>query len=296
MASPAVTYSLSNGQVIDAAQLNQNFSDIINGITDATKDLSISALTCAGNVSFTGNTTIGNAAGDDLTITASLASTISIKTTASYNIGSSTLGLAGIYLGANSQTVRIVGSGSMSATWTLTLPVTAGTAGYRLITDGSGNTSWSNLSTGATAGTAMIAGNVGEILIQNKTRASMTTITAQSAANVTGTALTLTAGTWAVYGTIGYNSAGGGTIVMPTVNINSSSATVPASTYSGVPNSGIIYHRSQNAATADNDVIISAGPSFLSTTGTTLYLVSFYDSGGSGQISHWGQIYAVRTA
>ena len=144
MAAPSYTYSLANGTTADASQVMQNFNDILNGVSDGTKDLSINALTCAGNVSLNGNTTLGNSSADDLTVTASLASSIAIKTTNSYNIGSSTLGLASIYLGANSQTVRILPSASMSATWTLTLPTTAGTNNYILTTNGSGTTSWTS--------------------------------------------------------------------------------------------------------------------------------------------------------
>lgn len=142
MASPAVTYTFSNSTTADASQINQNFTDLINGMTDGTKDFSISALTCAGNVTFNGNTTIGNASSDDLTITASLASTLNIKTTNSYDIGSTTLGLRALYFGANSQTVNIKGSASMSATWTFTLPTTAGSNLQFLQTNGSGVTSW----------------------------------------------------------------------------------------------------------------------------------------------------------
>lgn len=142
MPSPSYTYTLTNGTTADASQVMQNFNDIKNGVTDGTKDLSISALTCAGTATFNGSVNLGNASGDDLTVTGSLASTIPIKTTASYDIGSSTLGLRALYFGRNSQTVNIQGSSSMSATWTLTLPVTAGTAGYGLQTDGNGVTSW----------------------------------------------------------------------------------------------------------------------------------------------------------
>ena len=105
MPSPTVTYTFSNSTTSDATQVNQNFTDVINGISDGTKDLSISALTVAGNASFSGTVTLGNASSDDLTFTGSLASSIPIKTTNTYNIGSSTLGLASVYLGANSQTV-----------------------------------------------------------------------------------------------------------------------------------------------------------------------------------------------
>lgn len=142
MAAIAVTYSFTNGTTSDATQVNQNFTDIINGLSDGTKDISVSAGTFAGNVSISGNTTIGNASGDDLTVTASLASSIPIKTTNSYDIGSSTLGLRALYFGANSQTVKIQGSSSMSATWTLTLPVSAGSDKQFLQTNGSGVASW----------------------------------------------------------------------------------------------------------------------------------------------------------
>lgn len=142
MASPSVTYTFANSTASDATQVNQNFTDLINALSDGTKDLSISAFTCAGTATLNGHVNLGNSSSDDLTITASLASTLAIKTTNSYDIGSSTLGLRSAYFGANSQTVAIKGSASMSATWTLTLPVTAGTSRYRLETDGAGVTSW----------------------------------------------------------------------------------------------------------------------------------------------------------
>lgn len=149
MAAPSLTYTLTNGSTADASQVMQNFNDLLNGYTDGTKDLSISALTCAGTATLNGNVAIGNASADDLTITASLASSIPIKTTNSYDIGSSTLGLRALYFGANSQTCKIQGSSSMSATWTLTLPVSAGTANYALTTDGSGVGSWTSVVLGS---------------------------------------------------------------------------------------------------------------------------------------------------
>lgn len=149
MAFPSVTYTFVNATTASAAEVNTNFTDLVNGMSDGTKDMSINALTTAGAATFNGDMTLGNSSADLLTVTASLASTIPINTTNSYNIGSSTKGLAGIYFGANSQTVRIVGSASMSATYTFTLPVNAGTSGYILQTDGSGVTSWTSNFTSA---------------------------------------------------------------------------------------------------------------------------------------------------
>ena len=123
MASPSVTYTFSNSTTADATQVNQNFTDLINGITDGTKDLSISALTCAGNATLNGNTTIGNASGDDFTLTASLASSIPIKTHNSYDIGAATTGLRYLYFASSSatKTAKLIGP-AISSDIVVTLP------------------------------------------------------------------------------------------------------------------------------------------------------------------------------
>lgn len=97
MAAPSLTYTLTNNSTADATQVMQNFNDLLNGYTDGSKDLSISALTCAGTATFNGAVNLGNATGDDITVTGSLASSIPIKTTNTYDIGSSTLLLAKVY-------------------------------------------------------------------------------------------------------------------------------------------------------------------------------------------------------
>jgi hypothetical protein len=61
MAAPSVTYTFSNSTTADATEVNTNFTDIINGITDGTKDLTINLLTVNGAASFNGNVTLGNA-------------------------------------------------------------------------------------------------------------------------------------------------------------------------------------------------------------------------------------------
>lgn len=130
MPSPSYTYTLTNGTVADASQVMQNFTDILNGVTDGTKDLSVAALTAAGTATLNGNINLGNSSADDLTITASLASTLPIKTTNSFNIGSATLGLAGIYFGTgDTDTARIV-SASLAASRTYTLPDAGGAADF----------------------------------------------------------------------------------------------------------------------------------------------------------------------
>jgi hypothetical protein len=199
MAAVSVTYSFSNATVASATEVNQNFTDLINGISDGTKDLSISALTVAGNFTANGTTnTIGNASADDLIITASLASSIAVKTTATYGIGDATHGLTGIYFGANSQTIRIVPSASMSATWTFTLPVTVPTVdGYHLVSTTGGVSSWTNAIKGIVDGSSATAGNVGEIIGTNITSDSSTG-TASTEADITSASIALSAGSWVV--------------------------------------------------------------------------------------------------
>lgn len=140
MANISVSHTFVNSTTADASQVNTCFQDIISGTSDGTKDFSISALTVGGTLTANGNVTLGNASSDDLTVTASLASSLAIKTTATYNVGSSTLGLLSVYLGNSTFTTRLL-SGA-SASWSMTLPATAGTARYRLETDGAGATSW----------------------------------------------------------------------------------------------------------------------------------------------------------
>ncbi len=143
MASPAVTYTFTNGTTADATQVNQNFTDIINGMTDGTKDLSISALTCAGSAILNGNVTLGNASGDDITVNGSIASHVVSKTTATYNLGSSSIGYLGVYQSAGaSYTFSWLGSASASASYTLTVPTATGVVGQGMVVSASGVLSW----------------------------------------------------------------------------------------------------------------------------------------------------------
>lgn len=144
MANITVTNTFSNSTTADAAQVNTNFTDIINGTSDGTKDFSISALTCAGAATLNGAVTLGNATADDITVTGSLSSSIPIKTTNLYDIGSATLGLRSAYIsddGGAARTTRLLGA-TVAASWTFTFPTGAGTSRYRLETNGSGVTSW----------------------------------------------------------------------------------------------------------------------------------------------------------
>jgi hypothetical protein len=143
MAYTSVTNTFTNGTTASASQVNQNFTDIINGLSDGTKDVNINAATLAGNLIVNGNTTLGNSTSDDVTITGSLASSLSIKTNNTYDIGGSSLAPSSIYLGApSSRSTRLRANQSLSASNTLVFPDGGGTSRYFMETDGSGNLSW----------------------------------------------------------------------------------------------------------------------------------------------------------
>jgi hypothetical protein len=98
MAAPSVTNTFTNGTTADATEVNQNFTDVINGITDGTKDLTISAFTANGAATFNGAVTLGNATGDDITITGRVASDIDPKTAATNTLGDATQTWRALYL------------------------------------------------------------------------------------------------------------------------------------------------------------------------------------------------------
>jgi hypothetical protein len=91
MAYPSVTYSFTNGTTISATEVNQNFTDLINGASDGTKDYNINALSVAGSANLNGNVALGNATSDDVTVTGRIASDIVPKTDDTYDLGTSAL-------------------------------------------------------------------------------------------------------------------------------------------------------------------------------------------------------------
>jgi hypothetical protein len=91
------------------------------------------------------------------------------KTTYTLGLGvaSTTTGTFNLYNSASANSVSLK-SGNNTAAWTLTLPVDDGTNGQYLQTDGSGNTSWTTVSTGITINTTAISGGTsGRILYDN---------------------------------------------------------------------------------------------------------------------------------
>lgn len=145
MAAPSYTYTITNGTAADASQVTQNFNDILNGVTDGTKDLTVNALEVNGALQCDGHVTLGNGSGDDITVTGSIASSIAIKTQYSYDFGSATAGIKSIYFGSSdaaARGTRLIGA-TVAADWTLTLPTAVPTAaGKFLAATTAGVSSW----------------------------------------------------------------------------------------------------------------------------------------------------------
>ena len=95
MSNISVTNTFVNGQSADAGEVNTNFTDVINGTSDGSKDFSVSALTVAGVGTFNGNVVLGNGSGDTITVTgtATFAETTTF-TGATVHNGAVTLGNA----------------------------------------------------------------------------------------------------------------------------------------------------------------------------------------------------------
>lgn len=213
MAYTAVTYTFSNSTTSDATQVNQNFTDIINGLSDGTKDLSIAALTVAGTTTLNGAINLGNATTDDITITGYMASSLIPKTNQTYDIGTADLGLRALYLGvasAGALTAKVIASASIAADRIYTMPE-AGTDASFVMTAGTQTISGAktfdtagNAIKGIISGSAVAAGYFGETIEsksggtgKNLTNNTYVTFSDNTAGGVAG-GVVLTPGKWSI--------------------------------------------------------------------------------------------------
>ena len=150
MAFPSVTNTFVNGASADAGEVNTNFTDVINGLSDGTKDFSMSAGTLAGVLTCNGNVVLGNGTGDDITITGSLAATLNIKTDGTFDLGTTAAGLRVGYFGdAGGNTVGIQAPAIASnflftlPGFTTVMPAADGTSGHVMRTNASGTLAFS---------------------------------------------------------------------------------------------------------------------------------------------------------
>lgn len=79
MANPSVTNTFVAATTAQSSQVNQNFTDLINSLTDGTKTLTVAAIV-TGTLTTSGNVTLGDAVGDTCTITgiATIGSTLNV--------------------------------------------------------------------------------------------------------------------------------------------------------------------------------------------------------------------------
>jgi hypothetical protein len=97
MANITVTHTFVNGTTADGTEINTNFSDIVNGTSDGTKDFSINALTCAGTATLNGNVVLGNATGDTITPNGRFAADIDPSADNARDLGASGLAFKAVY-------------------------------------------------------------------------------------------------------------------------------------------------------------------------------------------------------
>lgn len=208
MSNPSVTYTFSNSTTADATQINQNFTDLINGLSDGTKDLSISALTVAGTATLNGAVNLGNATSDDITITGYLASSFIPKTNQTYDIGTADLGLRALYLGvasAGALTAKVIASASIAADRIYTMPEAGAdasfvmTAGTQTISGAKTFDTAGNAMKGITSGSAIAAGYIGETIESSST----------------GTAKNLTNNTYVTFSNNTLGGVAGGVVLTP---------------------------------------------------------------------------------
>lgn len=80
MAYPSVTYTFTNGTTADGANVSTNFTNLVSGFSDGTKDFNMNAGTLAGNFTVNGNVVLGNATSDTIALTG----IVSMNTAGSY--------------------------------------------------------------------------------------------------------------------------------------------------------------------------------------------------------------------
>jgi len=198
MAFITVSNSFTNSTTADASQVNTNFSDIINGTSDGTKDFSISALTVAGVFTANGNVILGNASSDDVTITGSLAATFPIKTNTSFDLGTSTKGLSALFIGGTSTFTSKLVSATLTASRVNTIPEIGGDVTFEVsqaiqsITTGTTTLTTANktilcdTSGGViTLNLPAVSGRTGQYLVIKKTTNDLTVITIDGNASET---------------------------------------------------------------------------------------------------------------
>lgn len=101
-------------------------------------------LTVTGNLDVQGNTTIGNASADTVTVNAQVASSLVPSTTNTRDLGSTSNRFRDLWLAGNATTANLSVTGTQASfrSVTYTMPATQGGANTALTNDGAGNLTW----------------------------------------------------------------------------------------------------------------------------------------------------------
>lgn len=296
MAAPSLTYTLTNGNTADASQVMQDLNDLLNGYSDGTKDLTISALIANGAVSFKGTVGLGDSTADDITVTGSLASTIPIKTNNAFDFGSSTLGLAGVYLGGGGVglTCRLVAA-SHATTRTYTFP-DAGAAANVVLSEATATINGTKTFAGQLIGKgtqtndSASAGYIGEYIELTAGVTSFTSATGHyQDFGGNGTALALTKGDWEVTFTV-YFLANAATITSYLMGIT----TTTGDSSTGLTAAGSNYAQIGGLSVANSPLSLTV-PSFrVSLSADTSYYGKLFAQFGAGTPQYAGRLSARR--
>lgn len=293
MSAPSITYTFANSTTADATQVNQNFTDLINGASDGTKDYDIN------NFQTRGNTILGNGSGDDITLTGSLASDIGIKTQYTYSIGSTTKGLKFCWFGSNDAAAfgaKVVAP-ALGASIVVTLPGVTGTLATLAGTEALTNKTITSPSittptiSGVTDSSNAAAGIVGELISGTTLRSTASGVAANTASDVTS--ISLTAGDWDVSAVVSWRTAANTNAFY--VATNTSSATLPGGDSYGVSDGNGVFQIAiegiSNIASGNDYTVCMPQHRISINSTTTIYLVQ-KSSGASNKPC--GQILARR--
>lgn len=252
MAFISVSNTFSNGTTADATQVNTNFSDIIAGLSDGTKDISISALTVAGTATLNGNMVFGNAAGDTITVTG----TPTFATQLSAALGSAS---APAYSFTGDLNTGMYSSGA-----DLLELVTGGTARVQLgaSTGTLGSTSYPFYMFGRIDGASPTTGTIGQYM-----ESVQSTATTTGPKNIygDGTELAITKGEWDLSAACDWGLADASSVTAVIIGI---------STTSGNSSSGLTFGNNAFSApgpTASADVPLYVPAYRVSVSTTTTY-------------------------
>ena len=210
MAYTSVTWSFSNNTVTDATKVNTNFTDIVNGLSDGTKDINVSAGTFAGAVAVAGNFAIATnkfsvvAASGNTAIAGTLEVTGASTFTGAATFTGGVTFNGGITLGAGDS---LIGSSTSNITFNTDKFTVAGATGNTVIAgtvEMSANTATlthtgtTSLTIASTSGTVIVEGLTftGDA-VTGASSITSTTFVGNLTGNVSGTAATVTGATQA---------------------------------------------------------------------------------------------------